>query len=92
MQEQRDALTLEMERERERLRLWEEGQQAKARLKASNIQGASLAIRTARNASEDGASANVLACPHCGAALADAGAKGRAVRYGYCASCKGGSK
>jgi hypothetical protein len=32
--------------------------------------------------------ASAITCPHCGAALKDAGAKGRAVRYGYCSACK----
>lgn len=95
LQKQRDAIALETERERqqialeaertrERLALWQQKQEIAAQLKKS----ASLAVRTARTASPEGASASVLACPHCGAELPDAGAKGRAVRYGYCPTCK----
>lgn len=90
LQAERDRIAIEVERKRAELAAWEEGQRAVARLKAEerDRKSARLAVRTARTASRSGASASVLACPHCGTSVPDAGAKGRAVRYGYCAACK----
>jgi hypothetical protein len=95
LQAERDAIVLEAERKRHALALWEEGQAAQLRTneaaataKARRKASARLAVPNARTASPEGASASVLACPHCGVALPDAGAKGRAVRYGHCPSCK----
>lgn len=84
IQAERDALTLEWERKQQDLALWEQGQEAKARLK---MQNANARTKKRRDALPASTNADPQTCPKCGTAL-DRPRWLAARRWGYCAACK----
>jgi hypothetical protein len=81
IQDQQDALALDMQRKRQELAIWEQGMEAKARLK---MQSADARLKMRRNAHPEPVDAT---CPKCGIAL-DKPQWLAARRWKHCAACK----
>lgn len=84
LQDERDTLVLEMERKRQELAIWEQGMEAKARLK---MQSTNARTKMRRDALSAPTNADEKTCPKCGAEL-DHPQWLAARRWGHCAACK----
>jgi hypothetical protein len=81
LQSERDAITLEMERKQQELAIWEQGMQAKMRLKHA-------AHPMRRDARPARANAAPQTCPKCGVPIASRSAWLAARRWQHCPACK----
>lgn len=84
LQDERDKLALELERKRQELAIWQEGMEAKARLK---MQSVNARTKMQRDAHQARLNADDQKCPKCGIEL-DRARWLAARRWGYCAACK----
>lgn len=84
IQDQHDALALDMERKRQELAIWEQGMEAKARLK---MQSQNARTKMRRDAHPEQANAEPQICPKCSIELSRPQWLA-ARRWGHCAACK----
>lgn len=84
LQTQRDQMALDLERKQQELLLWEQGQEAKMRLK---MRAHDAAPKMRRDAHSERGNAEEKICPKCGAELGHAQWLA-ARRWGHCSNCK----
>lgn len=85
IQDERDALAIEMERKQHELALWQQAEETKARLK---MQSADARMKMRRDARPARTNAEPQNCPNCGVFIPSRSAWLAARRWQHCPACK----